>query len=431
VVVASSTAIALAVASLTESGVDAGEAFGPEHLNFNATVGARFLPWLMQALFGQDGAIVVSVVQAVMMGLTVLAIALMAQVINRDWFWPSAVLGALWPNMVWRVGMVSSSEPSFLVFLAWALCACVWAMKSEHPARLLVRAGLAFGVAFLIRSVLLLLPFFIIPALAYALKSKRRNWVQAVGLAILPIVVMWIVGSVEFVRNRIEYGHFAYAPQGGFVMALWTYPCLSQRFGCGDRDQELVAEVNRLAGERVSQLPQEDREDRFEISRVYGRLGTELIMALPIDRLVVSALGGFAKLMGHTVWLDVMRSEDVEPVYFSRTPGEGVERLSNFLGAVVASPWMAVWLIFQLGLLASRGLQVFGLIGGISDPATRRKMIFLVAAAVSMILPAVGAGTIRYRVPIEPILVVLTVAGWTALVRLAAASATRRTKAAR
>lgn len=99
-------------------------------------------------------------------------------------------------------------------------------------------------------------------------------------------------------------------------------------------------------------------------------------------------------------------------VYFSKIQGDTfVEQVTGFIHSFLNNPWMMVWLVFQLSLFLIRGVQVVGVVRGLKDPAVRWPMLFLTLTSLTFVAISVGIGNSRYRIPMEPPLLIMATCG--------------------
>src|SRR5204863_351073 len=176
-----------------------------------------------------------------------------------------------------------------VLFFVWGLCALLWALK-RNTLRLLIAAGLLFGLALMTRPVMIHYLVILVPALAVALRLQGKNSaIRSTALAVVPAI---------------------------------------------------------------------------------------LILA-------------FA------------------------TPGlTGGERLSNFVKTNSTNAFMLLWVLAQAVLVLSRGVQLVGLVHGLREPAYRGATLILAATIVYFLVLTGPIASPKYRIPIEPPLLILFGMGW-------------------
>ena len=73
--------------------------------------------------------------------------------------------------------------------------------------------------------------------------------------------------------------------------------------------------------------------------------------------------------------------------------------------------FMIIWLMAQLLLVLSRVIQVLGILYFFNLKKKIYEFFLLLIFFIPTIYPVLSLGTIRYRAPLEPLLILLTIAG--------------------
>jgi hypothetical protein len=367
-------------------------------------------------VFGLGNFIAVAFFQVVLQGMTTVAIALAARSFRISWMWPAAILAAFWPNLAYRPTTIMS-ETVFGFFLAWGICALLWVSKGRNILQLLALAGFCFGFAFMTRPTLLLFPLVVAPAIVYVLKRDVGvGLVKASFLSAIPFLIMFAFTAPQYIQSYKAYGEFKFTVQRGHNVLYYLYPCLSANWGCGQRDQNAITTAKKRIAEEYLNLPKENRAAHlYDTDHLKERIGKELIMDLPIATLVKGVVGSSLKSLMHNVSYEIMKRFQISPIYFGEMKSESFfGRAKEFVAAVAATPWMWVWAVFQIGLFASRGVQIASLLS-LRDSPDRAKVVLLLSMIVAFMAVSVGFGSVRYRAASEPELILLTLIGWHSL----------------
>ena len=72
---------------------------------------------------------------------------------------------------------------------------------------------------------------------------------------------------------------------------------------------------------------------------------------------------------------------------------------------------MLFWLFSQIVLIFSRAIQVIGLYNLLFSKKNIYEFLLLSMFFVPMLFSIIAMGTIRYRIPLEPFLIILTISG--------------------
>ena len=100
-------------------------------------------------------------------------------------------------------------------------------------------------------------------------------------------------------------------------------------------------------------------------------------------------------------------------IYPGQLQGEGaVGKVAAFANELVDRPAMLLWTMAQSALLLLRVVQLVGAGSGLLRRDTRPLTVLLLAGVVAFAAVAVGIGNPRYRTPLEPFLIILTLMGW-------------------
>jgi hypothetical protein len=396
-----------AALGLLETGrlvVDVGGEFVPEVERLPVYPGFLAGAFLM---FGTLNFVAVAVIQCVVFGLLAVSVALTVRAIEPAWFMAAGLLAGSWPALFIRA---SAIMPDLLMasLVAFGMCACIWAARSKWIVLLLLFAGVCFGAAHMTRPAMLGVVFFAWPALAFLLKEVARLRLgKAVILALIPFLVMWAFSAPRLLETHKIYGVAALTSQPGAVIAEWSYPCLVNRWGCGERNPEATKRALSTIASRLEGLEPEERHNPMIVDQLRMEVGLELIQELPVQRVVTALIGGYAKVLLHTSLVEVLSRFELERPSFRSLIGAGGED-----GGVKVRPtWLAIWIVFQASLVLTRCVQLFVVVRGVQDGRMRGDIIFLVALAAPLVAVSLGLGNPRHRVPIEPMLVVLTVMG--------------------
>jgi 4-amino-4-deoxy-L-arabinose transferase-like glycosyltransferase len=376
-------------------------------------------------IFGVGNYYAVVTAQCLLGGLTVLAISLSAKAFNPRWMWPAAILAAFWPNMVYRPTAVLT-EALFLTLFTWGLCALlwisnerrVWISNERWVVLLLVLGGGALGMAQMTRPVLMLLPPLAIPALIYVLrKDLAYRWRHAVPLAVLPIVVMMLFTLPNYILSYNAYGTAHFTIQKGHNALKYVYPCLAAKWGCGTPDPAASARASKNFDARIAALPKAEQDNLVRRDKVATKLAGELIAELPLTQLARGIVGSTAKMLLHNVWYEILDRFALTRIHLGEMAGDSfLERLWNFLKEISAYPPMWPWLPLQILLIISRLVQVVG-IAGVRDPVHRPRLLLVAAYMTAVAAVSFGFGNPRYRLPMEPGLILLTLFGLEILLR--------------
>ena len=370
-------------------------------------------PQFIAAIFwivGEESLAAVTAVQAVISSFTVLAIGLIAGAFARRWIVPAALLASFWPAFVVYAAWILT-DSLFVDFFTWGLCACVWAAKSRRSAWLLVAAGVAFGLAFLTRPVLMFFPYLLVPVLAYLLVANRgMPWFRALGHALVPVAIMLAFLSPRLVATYAHYGSPVVTTQSGGHALKLVYPCLRNDPDCDRATVDRRKEA--LIASRRAELSEEERRNPVVIDRINRYVALRLLMEVPAGTLALAVADSAIRSVVQTMLYEAGYQLNLNPRYFSAVQGATIgDKFVNFLAIVFSDPFMFLWALAQSAALLAMPLQVIGLVAGLRDPGHRSLIIFLVLTAAYFLAINVSFGNPKYGLPLNPGEIVLLVAG--------------------
>jgi len=377
------------------------------------------LPIIIAAVFwvaGTDNYLAVGIVQCFMAGLTVIGMALTARAINRGWMWPSAVLTAGWPILIWRTSIVLP-RTTMLLFLVWGLAALLWAAKSQKPAMLLALSGMCIGALMLTHPHALLVPIFLVPSTILLLRNvAAMTWRRAAAMTLIPALMTVVMMGPQVMRINHYTNRIGYVHQSGTHVLEWLYPCLARSWGCGTPNPEATARHKQALKQGLEALTPGQRNNPQVVINMMRKLGFELISDLPLGVVISSVVGSTVKMLLHPFSVELIERFKLSRVHFSNISADHIStRIKRFLTEASTSGATLFWLLSQITLLGSRLIQVVGLASVTRDRVLIWYFAPILISAAAFTLVSIGFGNPRYRVPLEPALILLTIPGFEAI----------------
>ncbi len=371
-------------------------------------------PWLIATVFkvfGDNNYVAIAIFQALLDSVAVLAIALTARCLRSEWFWSAGLLAVLLPNLVIQSSLILT-ETAFVSFLSWALYLSIAAARSKKPLLLLLVAGIFFALAFNTRPMLIYFLFLFIPAQTYLLKRWRGAlWRNAFLLALVPMAIMWLSVIPRYVITYNHYSHGTLSTRMGSATLFWMYPCLQRiEIRCSGRAESLN-QTRALLETRLQRLPKSEQDNPVIVDLKSRELAQELILKIPLSVVAgAMAIGALRTLLITSAYqLPYIFGKELKflsPTAMFETGFR--EPVINFLKTVANHPLSFFWAFSQGLLFLSRGFQLVGLVQGLKDPSLRAGIVFLLAIIVYFLVITGPLGYSRFRMPIEPLLIILT-----------------------
>jgi len=337
-----------------------------------------------------------------------------AQVIDERIAVPAAVAAAINPTQIVLAGLLYTDTP-FVFFVALLLYGGVlW--LSAASSRAAVIAGIAAAGGVLCRPVMAawVLPMLIILAVIAAVRGRlrKRAWGQLAA-----IVVIFAIGIAPILfRHYAQFGAWSLTPQTGMHLNRWIVPLV----------REAQDGTPWLQGYHDMEKKTFDRygptlDNPFEQSKRYFAVAVEelhKIGPVPVLKAWVYGaainLGAPAAILSPPVAL-------LPRTGFYGTPGASMpEKIWNYLFGGRSGVYALVLLGGIAGVMVFRLVQAVGA-GALLLDIGRLPAVLLLVGWVGYILVVNGPiASPKYRLPIEPVLCVLTGRGWIALRRRSA-----------
>lgn len=360
-------------------------------------------------LFGMENLRAVATIQAFVDALSVIGIGVAGRSMSERFVVPSALAAAIIPNFLVHASYVLT-ETLFIVFFVWGLAALLWSLR-RSTLTLLVAGGLLFGLALMTRPVMIHYLAVLVPALALALWLHGKALPRAAALAFIPAILIFAFAAPRAIDHYRHFGYLSLTAQEGTHLLNWFYGCLASPTPCAERGR-VVEETRPIAEARIAALGK-DKDNPFAVSAVESRLALEKILATPPSLIVTSMSAGMFRVLMQTGFYESFAQFRQAPAFLSAMPGNSTsERAANFVAANKTNVFMLLWAVAQGALLLSRFVQLGGLVQGLREPAYRGATLILAATIAYFLVLTGPVASPKYRIPIEPPLLILFGMGW-------------------
>jgi 4-amino-4-deoxy-L-arabinose transferase-like glycosyltransferase len=352
----------------------------------------------------------VATMQAFIDSASVIGIGVAARSMSGRFAVPSALAAAIIPNFLVHASYVLT-ETLFTVFFVWGLCALMWALR-RNTVPLLVAGGALFGLALLTRPVMVYYFVFLTPALGLAFYRQRTvSAFRCFGLAAIPAVVIFAFAAPRAIDHYRYYGYLTLSAQEGTHMLNWFYGCLASSTPCAKRGR-IVEEMRPIAEQRIAALGK-NMDNPFAVSAVETQLAIEKILSMPPAAIATSMSAGMFRVLMQTGFYESFSQFRREPSFLSAMPGNSTsEQLRHFITTNKTNAFMILWVLAQAALVLSRLVQLAGLFRGLREPTLRGATLILAATIAYFLVLTGPVASPKYRMPIEPPLLILFGMGW-------------------
>jgi len=370
------------------------------------------VPWLWVgnvAIFGAFGVLAFVLLQGLIDAGTCLLIHGSAKSFDDRFAVPAAVAAIFNPTQIVMSGLFYT-DILFLFFAALILFASLrWMREESWSSALLIGLGLggaALSRILIVPWVIFLFVFLLAMAVIRSSLSLRALKQLAVAGTMLALCVAPILA-----RNVTQYGAWALTPQTGAHYALWIAPLVRQA-----KDGTLWTEGSVEIQKRIDEKIGRSSDNPFEVSHLYGEIGMQALRELGAAAVIKAWLYGAAINFGSPAATLSPPVLHLPHTGFYGTPGASMlDKIVAFLFQSDNTLYAWILLIGILGVTLVRFIQLCGLIVMMRN-GTHWPGLLLMGAWIGFILAVNGPiASPKYRLPMEPPLMVITGAGFCAL----------------
>jgi 4-amino-4-deoxy-L-arabinose transferase-like glycosyltransferase len=340
---------------------------------------------------------------------TCLLVYSLAATFDERYSLPAALAAALNPTQIVLSGLVYT-DTAFVFCVALVLLAAIRWLRTRQL-KWAVLLGLALGTAALIRIVVV--PFapaiFVLLLIGSGLThaSGRRKLRQlAAAAAIFAVFLAPVV-----TRSALKFNTWSLTPQGGIHLALWVVPLVKEAKD-GTSFTRSADDMEKRTRERFGG----PAANPYEESRRYTEIGSEAMRTLGVAAITKAWLIGAAINLGApALTLSPPISQLPRTGFYATTGNTTLEKIGRFLFHSESTLYVWTLLIGITGVTAMRLIQLIGA-ATVSWRGANLIILILFGAWCVYILAANGpVASPKYRLPLEPILDVLTGIGAVAL----------------
>jgi len=309
-----------------------------------------------------------------------------------------------------NIGMMTYSHfvLSDSLFLLLFLVVLTLVLEFLRKPRWLTSAmlGTGIGVATLIRPVMVYFPLVLIPFLfLYLTFNLNVSWGIGAGKVALCLVLMFGVLLPWMARNHVHYGRYRLTAQAGEHLLQYIVP-FTWQYSKGIPFIEGMKRAN-LAFDKEAQAAAShvDFSNPFEKSDFQVKMALGYLKEEPKSAIIKAWLFGMTKNLFAPAIIDLSYLLKIERPHFFYTGGKTLyERGITFLRSLKG--WFGFAVLANMTvLLLARLIQVWGLILLMKAKIWEGTLFFLTIAYFLLVSGPVGYA--KYRLPLEPVLIIL------------------------
>ncbi len=395
--------------------IAAGSLHGSQWLGFHP-FNMPLFAWLFALnalLFGSMGTLAYVLMQGLIDAGTCLLIYKIAHGLNPRYAVPAAVAAIINPTQIVLSGLAYNDTP-FIFFVALFLLASErWLRDSSW--RWAGILGLGLGAAALVR-------IFVAPWIAVSLLFlllicviTRRVTMRLVGQLASAAAIGGLCVSLVAWRNHNQFGTWSLTPQSGMHIALWIVPLVKEAQDGTPWAQTYKAMMDR-ARARFGPIVDDWYSPPFEQSQRLTEISREPLGELKFTAFVKAwVLGAAINLAAPAVILSPPVSHLPRTGFFATAGNSMLDKIGNFLFRSDNVSYAWILSIGIAGLAAMRLIQLGGL-WMIVKTRDNVGIVLLFGFWFVYVLAINGPiASPKYRLPLEPLLAVLSGAGFCAL----------------
>jgi hypothetical protein len=369
-------------------------------------------PWLTALnvlVFGALAPLTTVLCQGVIDAGTCLLVYAMAALIAPRYAFASGILAAFNPTQIVLSGLLYT-DTLFLFFVALSLVgAMLYLRETSWRSAIIVAIGLGGGS--LTRVFLVLWsPILIVFLFVAVLTAKRFGKHVVLQLAMVGMVTLSSIAPI-IARNVTLYGAWALTSQGGTHLLFWVVPLVEE----AKTGTPWAIGTKQAANELHQRFPQKD-SNPFVQARRHSQFGREKLMQLGPAAIARAWITGAAINLASPAIITVPLVAALPRTGFYDTKGANpVEKIVNFLfrsdNALFA--WIVLAGIAGVGVMGV--LQLAGLFELMWRPGTVAVLLMFCLWIGFVLIINGPVASPKYRLPIEPVLVLLAGAGFCSL----------------
>jgi hypothetical protein len=355
----------------------------------------------VQAAYG-DAPRAVAVLQAAIDAGTCTLIAALGALLSPTVGLIAGGIAALSPNLIIYSSQILT-DTVFTFFFALMLLAGARFMLAPTNGMALL-AGIGGGLALTTRPLIAPLLLAAIALVLVAAIAGRRSLLSAVSMAVLFSIACALPIAPVVLRNIHNYSTASLTSQTGDHLAYWLVPLVTERAD-GTPYQTTVERMQAHFRQRLVEQNLSDGSP-FRDSAIKSEIAREEMSSLPLKAYARAWLEGMVVNLASPALLLDPRVRALPKPSFYNTPGQTLWDKSR---AYLLDNFGLYQALLALGLVATAPVILLELLG-FAMLARMRPLAGLLAAAVIgyFLLISGPVAAPKYRLPFEPILIVLS-----------------------
>lgn len=364
-------------------------------------------------IFGKWAALSYVLLQSILDTATCYLVYRITRTIDSGSAIPAAIASAINPTQIVLSGFFYT-DTLFVFFVALFLFASVqWLTSATWRAAWLIGIGIGGGLLcrpMIAPGVPALIAFFLVAAAVRRdLSLQRLGQIATVGL------IFSICAASILMRNVTQYGAWSLTSESGWHLSRWIVPLVRE---AKDGTPWIVGyeETERLTVERFGQLP--ENPNPFEQSERYRTIALEELSKLGPAAIVKSwVIGAAINLVAPAIILPPPVFQLPRTGFFATQGRTMTEKIQKFIFG--SDNVLYTWILLSgiVGVAIVRMVQIVGVVELLRVGVNPWIMLLFAGWCLYVLAINGPIASPKYRLPMEPVLMVLTGIGAKALLQ--------------
>jgi len=363
-------------------------------------------------LFGDNYLISSVIAQIILDSFTCVMIVLIASKVSKKIVGLVAILSLININMIFHSALILTDSLFLLIFTTLIYASLLFYENRRIRDVFFISLFLSLGV--MTKPMLFYFIPIVLISIMYILFAKvTQIKVRVLGMVALFSILLGSVGSF-LSYNYSTYGYFGLVSQGGITAMSWYVP-LSYQFSLGDDRNVTVERVNTKYQKKIKEtLNQQKLDNPFYLSELKMDIAKKEMLELGFFNTLKAWFSGATI----NVLVPSLSSSPtivaMDRPRFYDAKGDGfIAKVVNFLFHKDNRLYLMLMIPAIILTFVFRFFAVVGLLASIKSLQYDSSKIIILFMYMTYVLAITGpiVGAARYRLPIEPILIIFTAIG--------------------
>jgi 4-amino-4-deoxy-L-arabinose transferase-like glycosyltransferase len=338
---------------------------------------------------------------------TCVLIAKLGCMLDRRTGLAAGLLAGLWPNLIIHSGLVLT-DTLFVLFMTGTIVS--FARFAVEPSiKHAAVTGFLLGLAILTRPIAQFLPIPVFIVLLMAARANSCSWRRSISASLVQLIAVTAVVLPTLMHNKERFDSLSLTSQTGVHLLFWIVPAVHEAEYGTSKAKTSEQMRDKLTAQLKESGLQPHQIKGFDLSRVQTRLALDILADSSPSAIAEAWLNGFALNLATPAILADPRIRSLSNQSFYNIEATGIfGKIRRYVGGNGAL-YGFIFAVCSIGSLVTLIASCLGF-----WTLTRRNKVVaaLVFAILLYFLSITGpVASPKYRLPFEPLLILLTVIG--------------------